>query len=453
LAFLLKGEAVGLKTDYFFRSGQESVYSTDPITDILTHLAYIFVYNNPEYQNLSPGEISNVAQHTIENNTGVHDFVNSMFSNASIHPTDPRAFLVYIMLDEHFQVVPDLSGALQAENPDVLDQLAVTNLRINTNGFLYVYVNNASIRPVFFDNLFINHTSSLLLDKSDYYPFGMLWRLPSQNGDLENNYKYNGKELQKDLALYTEDYGARQYDPVVGRWLQVDPLAEKYRRWSPYNYGVDNPVRFIDPDGNGIGDVIVGTLIGVVTDIIPGSSNLRDVYKPDDNADYNDALQSTDATMGAIGSKMVETGLGTAAIGVGVLATAGEAELVSVGAASPVALPAVIIGAQVTIVGAEVTGIGAMLMANTSINASQSYNRGKKVGSSTKENTKVRDQKPGNIASDQVEGISRAKDFKGKQAPRGQKQNAINETSKSKQKEKTVWKNLKNIKDVKESYE
>ena len=65
-------------------------------------------------------------------------------------------------------------------------------------------------------------------------------------------YWYNGKEWQEDLNLNVYDYGARQYDPAVGRWFVVDPLAERYYASTPYNYTGNNPIIFMDPDGKKI---------------------------------------------------------------------------------------------------------------------------------------------------------------------------------------------------------
>jgi RHS repeat-associated protein len=96
-----------------------------------------------------------------------------------------------------------------------------------------------------------DETISLTADATPQASAGMALKVKPETPVLksEYKYKYNGKELQDELGLNMYDYGARFYDPAVPRFWQIDPLAEKSRRYSPYSYALDNPVYYIDRDG------------------------------------------------------------------------------------------------------------------------------------------------------------------------------------------------------------
>ena len=99
----------------------------------------------------------------------------------------------------------------------------------------------------------VDGVSGEVVETNDYYPFGSRWNTTASLTDNTNRFRYNSKEEQPSLypasfrnaAAYI-DYGARQYDPVLGRWFAQDPLLEKYYGISPYAFCAGNPVRYVD---------------------------------------------------------------------------------------------------------------------------------------------------------------------------------------------------------------
>src|ERR1700744_6773062 len=115
-----------------------------------------------------------------------------------------------------------------------------------------------------------------------YYPFGLSMSGISdkaiKTNYAENKYRFGAKELQHQefsdgTGLEEYDYGARMQDPQLGVWHNIDPLAEKYYPVSPYNYKADNPIKYLDPNGedfllsitrNDKGDITGVTISGTI---------------------------------------------------------------------------------------------------------------------------------------------------------------------------------------------
>lgn len=109
---------------------------------------------------------------------------------------------------------------------------------------MVLIVNNLSV------NINYNRFSKDVQTYNNYYPFGLKHK--GYNNVItgrDHKYGFGGKEYNDELGLDWYDVSARNYEPALGRWMNLDPLAEQIRRHSPYNFGFDNPIYFQDYDG------------------------------------------------------------------------------------------------------------------------------------------------------------------------------------------------------------
>ena len=144
-------------------------------------------------------------------------------------------------------------------------------------------------------------------EEKNYYPFGLLHRgYNSQVTGTLYPYGFGGKEQQAELDLNWLDFGARNYDAALGRWMNMDMLAEVTYSHNPYHFAFNNPIYFIDPDGlSAYGSQMIVRHTGYYDD---GAGNI--VYDPNVNSQKDlDALKIDGATY--IGDTYYDRSAGT----------------------------------------------------------------------------------------------------------------------------------------------
>jgi RHS repeat-associated protein len=239
----------------------------------------------------------------------------------------PRGYLNCIFFNKSLGYVQQNAIARQITTNanGTFEKLEIEKV-IEEEGYLYIYVANESTADVdvFFDDLKVTHIESTVRSHADYYAFGYtIAGLSGESaGTNPNKYLYNGKELQDDafgeIELGMYDYGARFYDPLIGRWNEIDPASEEENQesWSPYHYVQSNPIRYNDPDGrlsgepgvDNISNGQVGAALGVEilewkhsfenTILSLVGSDYRAVLVEDEEGNYDTDLIETDLSFG-----------------------------------------------------------------------------------------------------------------------------------------------------------
>lgn len=213
-----------------------------PLTNLITSVAGAF------------GGVSGGAREIGSIYNGVNGALTAFGIGGNQGDSRPAAYLNYILFDKDYKVL-DAGWQLAPATTFTKQKLSFPTKDIKEQGYIFVWLSydDASNNWVYFDDLKVAHTKTNVIQYNEYYPYGLQTSNSWTRANNKNNFLYNeGSELNQTNGWYETFF--RGYDPALGRFMQVDPLATQYASITPYNYAGSNPVMFNDPMGDSYSD-------------------------------------------------------------------------------------------------------------------------------------------------------------------------------------------------------
>lgn len=169
--------------------------------------------------------------------------------------TIPKAYINYILLDEQFKYAGGNAsrvGVSGIVKDHWIADAALQNITVPKNGYIFVYVSNESNLEVFFDNLQVVHKPGPILEETHYYPFGLIMSGISSRaaGTVQNKENtFQQQRFDEDLGLNWVQFKWRNHDPQIGRFIEIDPLANDYVYNSTYAFSENKVTAHIELEG------------------------------------------------------------------------------------------------------------------------------------------------------------------------------------------------------------
>lgn len=252
---VMAGDKVDINAESFYESLQQGNSNTEAPAGQLFEQVIGSLAGGSGALNSAEGSSPNVLTERILSKPEAISAYEDLLA-AETDSTRPKAFLNFLFFDEEMNLVPEHSRIWQADGESSWSRIGseeYSSLEMPQNGYIVSYLSNQSEQEAWFDNMSVAVSPGILLEERHYYAYGLpIAGLGSQAATAtKNRQRYQGNEYLEEQGLDWMDFHNRQYDPQLGRFLSIDPLADASGQQvlSPYHAMGCNPVSMVDPLG------------------------------------------------------------------------------------------------------------------------------------------------------------------------------------------------------------